>query len=85
MKAVQRFSEEYLNSCREMTPDQIIRFLDDFRRLHAAAPSSPAKLISLKVPPDLLAVFRAKAQLAGTRYQTQIKALMRSWVLTPLE
>lgn len=80
MKAVQRFSDDYLDSCREMTPDQIVRFLDDFRRLHGAAPAA-SKLISLRVPTDLLGAFKAKATLAGTRYQTQIKKLMRAWVL----
>jgi len=80
VKALQRFSDEYLESCKGMTPDQIIEFLEDFRRLHAAEPS-PSKLISLKVPVDLLRSFRTKAELRGHRYQTQIKELMRAWVL----
>ena len=80
MKAVQKFSDEYLDSCRDMTPDQIIRFLDDFRRLHGGS-AGPSKLISIKVPEDLLAAFKAKATLAGMPYQTQIKALMKNWVL----
>ena len=84
MKAVQRFSDEYLETCRTMTPDQIVRFLDDFRRVHGARPAS-SKLISMKVPTDLLEAFRAKATLADTRYQTQIKRLMRAWVLAPLD
>lgn len=80
MKVVQYFSDDYLERCRAMTPDQILRFLDDFRRLHAATPPV-SKLISLKVPEDLLSAFKAKARLAGTPYQTQIKALMKAWVL----
>lgn len=80
MKTVQRFSAEYLDSCREMTADQIIQFLDDFRRLHGARPAR-SKLISMKVPTDLLGAFRAKADLAGIPYQTQIKKLMTAWVL----
>ena len=82
MKAVQRFTDEYLESCREMTADQIVRFLDDFRRLHGAAPA-PSKLISMKIPTDLLNAFKTKAALADTRYQTQIKKLMKAWVLEP--
>jgi predicted DNA binding CopG/RHH family protein len=80
MKALQKFSDEYLESCRAMTPDQIIQFLDDFRRLHGTRPA-PSKLISIKVPADLLNVFKAKATIANTPYQTQIKALMKAWVL----
>jgi predicted DNA binding CopG/RHH family protein len=33
------------------------------------------------VPEDLLQAFRQRAELAGVPYQTQIKQLMRQWVL----
>lgn len=82
MKTVQRFSDAYLESCRGMSADQIVRFLDEFRRLHGSSPAR-SKLISLKVPTDLLGAFKTKAALAGTRYQTQIKELMKAWVLAP--
>ena len=80
MKAVQYFSDEYLERCRDMTADQILRFLDDFRRLHGNKPAR-SKLISIKVPEDLLNAFKARARMANTPYQTQIKALMRAWLL----
>ena len=83
MKVVQYFSDDYLERCRAMSPDQILRFLDDFRRLHAATPPV-SRLISLKVPEDLLSAFKVKARLAGAPYQTQIKALMKAWVLDQL-
>ncbi len=81
MKAVQHFSDEYLEQCRDMTPNQIIRFLDDFRQLYGAESQSRSKLISIKIPENLLNAFRACAALAGTPYQTQIKMLMKDWVL----
>lgn len=84
MRPVQYFTPEYLAQCRQMTPDQIIRFLEDFRRLNAGRGEgfAPAKsrLISLKVPGDLLDAFRTKARLAGRPYQTQIKLLMKAWL-----
>lgn len=80
MRPVQYFSDEYLGRCREMTADQIIQFLDDFRQLHGGR-SSRSKLISLKVPEDLLEAFKAKARLEHQPYQTQIKRLMKAWVL----
>ena len=80
MKAIQYFSNEQLEQSRNMTTDQVLRFLDDFRRLHGHKPA-PSKLISLKVPEDLLHAFRTKAKLGSTPYQTQIKALMRAWIL----
>ena len=81
MKAVQHFSDEYLDQCRNMTPDQVLRFLDEFRRLHGNRPAT-SKLISMKVPEDLLYAFKAKAKMSNTPYQTQIKVLMKTWVLS---
>ena len=80
MKPVQYFSDEYLQHCQKMTPDQIIRFLDDFRQLHGSSIRSQSKLISIKVPENLLNTFKARAALIGVPYQTQIKALMKAWV-----
>ncbi len=80
MKTVQYFSDEYLQQCRNMSPDQILCFLDDFRQLHSTDMRSPSKLISIKIPETLLNAFKARAALAGTPYQTQIKALMKAWV-----
>lgn len=79
MRPVQYFSDEYLERCRAMQPDQIVRFLEDFRLLHGGPPPK-SKLISLKVPEPLLAAFKAKAALGKVPYQTQIKRLMRAWL-----
>ena len=83
MKPVQYFSDEYLAQCKDMTPEQIIQFLDDFRQLHGQQNKSRSrsKLISLKVPENLLNIFKKQATLVGTPYQTQIKILMKEWVL----
>lgn len=84
MKALQLFSDEYLQQCQNMTPDQVVRFLDDFRRLHGNRPAK-SKLISMKVPEDLLNTFKAKAKMSNMPYQTQIKVLMKEWVLDSSE
>ena len=78
-RPVQHFSDEYLERCRALTPADVVRFLDDFKRIHAN-PDSRSRLISLKVPEPLLAAFKTKARLGGVRYQTQIKILMRQWL-----
>lgn len=91
MKAVQKFSDVYLQRCKKMNTDAIIKFLDDFRQLHGRQKSFlpktetqikkvPSKLISIKMPEDLLGAFRAKTELTNTPYQTQIKQLMLDWV-----
>lgn len=81
MKAIQKFTPEYLERCRAMSPEQIVRFLDDFRKLHGSPTEARSRLISIKIPETLLSAFRSKAELAGTRYQTQIKQLMREWLV----
>lgn len=84
MRPVQYFSEDYLKSCRGMRPEQVIRFLDDFRRLHGRGQPPPkSRLISIKVPEPLLEAFRAAADRAGVPYQTQIKRLMSLWLDAP--
>ena len=79
MKPVQKFSDEYLDRCAEMSHEEIVRFLDDFRRVHGTK-HSRSRLISIKVPEDLLASFKAKARLYDVPYQTQIKKLMHLWL-----
>jgi len=80
MKPVQYFSDEYLEHCKNMTPEQIVRFLDDFRQLQGAQTEARSKLISLKVPEDMLRAFRARCDMEGVKYQTQIKKLMAVWL-----
>ena len=78
-RPVQRFTAAYLERCRDLSPDDIVRFLEDFKRIQGAA-NTRSRLISLKVPEPLLAAFKVQAKLRGVRYQTQIKTLMRDWL-----
>jgi predicted DNA binding CopG/RHH family protein len=80
MKAIQYFSDQHLDQCRELTTDQILRFLSDFQQLHTQQ-RTRTKLISIKGPEDLLGAFRTRAELAKVPYQTQIKKLMQQWAL----
>jgi predicted DNA binding CopG/RHH family protein len=52
----------------------------DFRRLHGSKPAK-SKLITTKVPEDMLNAFKARARMANTPYQTQIKTLMKAWLI----
>lgn len=78
MKTVQYLSDEQLVKARSLSPDQVLQFLHDFQQLHHGV-RTRSKLISLKVPENLLNAFRTKADLAGIAYQTQIKRLMEQW------
>lgn len=78
-KTVQYFTKEYLERCANLTPDQIIEFLENYRALVAKVPEK-CKLISLKIEPSFLNAFKQKADLEGIHYQTKIKELMREWL-----
>ncbi len=78
-RPVQFFSDEYLERCRAMKPEEVLEFLENFRLLHGRVPGR-SRLISLKIPEPLLEAFRARCRLEGVRYQTQIKRLMSDWL-----
>ena len=79
MKPVQYFSDEYLEQCKDATPEAILEFLESFRLMNSA--TSKSKLISIKIPETLLSSFCAKCELENIKYQTQIKKLMEAWLL----
>ncbi len=81
MRPVQHFSDEYLDRCREASPEQALRFLEEFRRLQMPARAAKSRLISLRVPEPLLATFRQRCEREGVKYQTQIKRLMQEWLI----
>ena len=46
---VQRFSDEYLERCRELSPMDIVRFLEDYRVVLGAAHAG-SRLVDVRVP-----------------------------------
>ena len=79
-RPLQLFSDEYLEHCRSLTSEQIVAFLDQFRMIAYAGRKKKTKLISIKVPEDLLECFKTKARLEGRPYQSLIKQLMEEWL-----
>jgi predicted DNA binding CopG/RHH family protein len=83
-KTLQYLSTESLERSSQMSTKEIVQFLEDFRTIHSQTrsdPSSPSRLISLKVPENLLRAFKIKAEKKGWKYQTLIKHLMKDWFL----
>lgn len=78
-RPVQYFSKEYIERCKELSPDQILQFLEDFRNLHSNI-IEKCQLISMKIEPSLLRAFKQKCQLLDIPYQKQIKKLMKEWL-----
>jgi predicted DNA binding CopG/RHH family protein len=78
-RPIQYFNGDYLERAKELNPDQILQFLEDFRILHSRE-SEKCKLISIKIEPSLLRAFKTKCELLGIPYQKEIKKLMRTWL-----
>lgn len=78
-RPIQLFSAEYLQQCEKLSADEIAEFLENYRLL-AAQVSTRSKLISIKIPENLLSAFKTKAKLEGVPYQTKIKELMAAWL-----
>ena len=77
-KGVQYFDDEYLERCRNMTPEAIVDYLEDFKKMQSVP--GKTKLISMKIPENLLSTFRKCCELEDVKYQTQIKKLMQAWL-----
>jgi len=77
-RPIQYFTEDYLAQCRSATPKQVLEFLESYRLLQAGEDTS--RLISIKIPENLLAAFRQRCDMEGVKYQTQIKTLMKQWL-----
>lgn len=77
---LQYFSDEALARSRKLSPEQALRWLEGFRLLHGATRPAKSRLISVRVPEDMLDTFKAKAARAGVPYQTQLKRLMARWI-----
>jgi predicted DNA binding CopG/RHH family protein len=80
-KVVQFMSEAQIEAGLKMSIRERLQFVEDFMALANVSQSSKSKLISLKVPEDLLRLFRQKCEMEGVAYQTQIKKLMSEWTL----
>ena len=61
-----------------MTADQVLQFLDDFGALVHGV-DKKTKLISVRVPENILNTFKVKAKKNGFKYQSIIVKLMREW------
>jgi len=80
-RPVQYFSDEQLQRSQALSATEKMRFLDEYRQLHGSRQADiKSKLISLKVPEDLLEQFKQRCAANNVKYQTQIKQLMREYL-----
>jgi predicted DNA binding CopG/RHH family protein len=63
-----------------LSAEETLRFLEDFAKI-VHHRDLPTKLISLRVPENILNAFKVKAKSDGRKYQSVIVNLMRQWLL----
>lgn len=80
-RPVQYFSDEYLKQTKKISPSQAAEFVENYRQMIFSQPAK-RKLISLRVPENILENFKVKAKQSGVRYQTMIVELMQKWILS---
>lgn len=78
-RPVQFFSDDYLDLCKTMKVDDIIKSIDNFQKMLI----DPGELvqINIRVPKNILNLFKAKAKRSNIPYQQKIKELMKNWLL----
>lgn len=80
-KAIQKLTKEQIKWGLSLSIEERLKFAENFMHLAHNSGESKSKLISIKVPEDLLKLFRAKCTSQKLTYQTQIKELMKQWLL----
>jgi predicted DNA binding CopG/RHH family protein len=61
---------------RVVTPDEALEFLESFRKLMADQ-DEPTKLISIRIPENMLKAFKIKAKTDGKKYQSLLVEILR--------
>ncbi len=79
-KTLQKFQTQNLildNS--KNNPEAILNFINDFQNMIHST-DEKTKAISLRVPNNILRMFKSKAARKGLKYQSVITSLMREWI-----
>lgn len=64
---------------KKLTPNQVVEFLDNFQNV-VHGKDKKTKLISLRVPENILESFKTLSKGKSQKYQSVIVQLMREWV-----
>ncbi len=69
-----------------MKPYDILNYLEDYKKTLLEPNAVPTELkdksilISIKIPQNMLKQFKSTCEDTNTKYQTQIKILMKQWL-----
>jgi predicted DNA binding CopG/RHH family protein len=72
-------TKQFHKKTERLTPEQTLLFLSDFAHI-AYDRDEKTEPISLRVPRNVLNVFKILAKERGHKYQSVIVQLMRNWI-----
>lgn len=74
---------KFIQQCLKLKSHDVIKILEDYRTLGSIPEIKEDKsiLISIKIPESLLTEFKSACNSKNLKYQTQIKILMKDWLL----
>ncbi len=78
-KGLQKFKKKDLSQIGNTDATQIAKFLEDFQHMIAGI-DDKTKMISLRVPENILSAFKFKAERQKLKYQSVVIDLMRKWI-----
>jgi predicted DNA binding CopG/RHH family protein len=78
-KGLQKLKKKDISQLSNTDATQIAKFLEDFQHMIAGV-DDKTKMISLRVPANILSAFKFKAERQNLKYQSLIIDLMRKWV-----
>ena len=78
MKAVQYFTEEYLEQCRGASPEAVLEYLENFRLM--LAQESDEDCLKLDLPASLIHRLRIKCGQEGGDASAIVEALIEAWL-----
>ncbi len=68
-----------MKSNKKISPEEAVQFLENFR-LMMARKDLESKLISIRVPENILNTYKTEAKLSGRKYQSLIVEAMRQFL-----
>ncbi len=80
-KKIKKTLQLYSAEQAKLSPEQAFQFLNDFQ-LMVAEQDTKSKLISLRVPENILSAFKIQAKSKNYKYQSLIVKLMREWIVS---
>jgi len=76
-KTLQKLSRDQIRASQKLSAESILQFQDDFQKMNQGL-DEPAKMISIRIPANILRSLKLMAQTQNRGYQSLMIELVRS-------